>query len=80
MTQRFKNKTVLITGTSSGFGAAFAKSFAAEGARLIIIARRYEKLKELERNLIAKFNTEVISLDIDISNYEVVKKKFKHAS
>ena len=74
MTQRFKNKTVLITGASSGFGAAFAKSFAAEGARLIIIARRYEKLKELENNLIAQFNTEIISLDIDISNYEIVKK------
>ena len=74
MGQQFKDKTVLITGASSGFGEAFAKSFAAEGARLIIIARRYEKLKELEAALITQYNTEIISLELDVSNFEDVKK------
>lgn len=74
MSQLFKDKTVLITGASSGFGAEFARSFAAEGARLIIIARRLERLKELEKKLSAQYETEIVSLCLDISNYDAVKK------
>lgn len=40
-----KNKWVLITGASSGFGAAAAKAFAAEGAKLLLGARRVERLE-----------------------------------
>ena len=39
-----KGKTVLVTGASSGIGAATALAFAAEGARLLLAARRAEKL------------------------------------
>lgn len=70
----FKDKTVLITGASSGFGAAIATSFAAEGARLINVARRLERLKELEQKLLSQYGTETISLDLDVSNYEAVEK------
>ncbi len=42
-----KDKWVLITGASSGFGAAAARAFAREGARLLLGARRMEKLKEV---------------------------------
>jgi NADP-dependent 3-hydroxy acid dehydrogenase YdfG len=44
---RLKNKWVLITGASSGFGAAAALSFAAEGAKLILGARRVERLDKV---------------------------------
>jgi len=74
MGQLFQDKTVLITGASSGFGAAFAKSFAAEGARLINIARRKDRLKDLEKELTSQYKTEIISLGLDVSNYDVVKK------
>lgn len=67
----FKNKTVLITGASSGFGAAFARIFAREGARLINIARRFDRLKKLEEEL----KTEILSIDLDVSNFELVKEK-----
>lgn len=40
-----KNKWVLITGASSGFGAAAAKAFAAEGANLLLGARRVDRLE-----------------------------------
>ena len=44
---KLKNKWVLITGASSGFGAAAATAFAAEGARLLLGARRLDRLKKV---------------------------------
>lgn len=40
-------KTICITGATSGFGRACAERFAAEGWRLIVTGRRTERLKEL---------------------------------
>ena len=40
-------KTVLITGASSGIGRAFALTYAGTGYRLILTARREDRLKEL---------------------------------
>lgn len=74
MGQLFKDKTVLITGASSGFGAAFAKAFASEGARLVTVARRLERLKDLEKQLSSQYGTEVLSLGLDVSNYDAVEK------
>ncbi|MBL9170234.1 MAG: SDR family NAD(P)-dependent oxidoreductase [Verrucomicrobiales bacterium] len=42
-----QNKWVVITGASSGFGAAAARLFGAAGARLLLGARRVDKLKEV---------------------------------
>jgi serine 3-dehydrogenase len=42
-----KNKWVLITGASSGFGAAAARSFGAEGAKLLLGARRVDRLEKV---------------------------------
>jgi NADP-dependent 3-hydroxy acid dehydrogenase YdfG len=42
-----KNKWVLITGASSGFGAAAAIAFGAEGAKVLLGARRIDRLKKV---------------------------------
>jgi NADP-dependent 3-hydroxy acid dehydrogenase YdfG len=47
MPSRLKNKWVLITGASSGFGAAAAKAFGAEGCHLLLGARRVERLNQV---------------------------------
>lgn len=40
-------KVAIITGASSGLGAEFARSLSAQGYRLLLIARREEKLQEV---------------------------------
>ncbi len=47
MKTSLKNKWVLITGASSGFGAAAARAFGAEGAKLLLGARRVDRLKKV---------------------------------
>jgi len=47
MISRLKDKWVLITGASSGFGAAAARAFGAEGAKLLLGARRLDRLEKV---------------------------------
>src|SRR3974390_2547638 len=48
---RFRNKVVLITGATSGIGAAAAKMFAAEGGLVAFCGRRTERGAEVEREI-----------------------------
>jgi len=47
MKTEVKNKWIMITGASSGFGAATARAFGVEGARLLLGARRLARLEEV---------------------------------
>ena len=76
--ESLKNKVVLITGASSGIGKACAAAFAKEGANLILTARRLEKLNKLADSLIKENNIKVLTIKIDIRNYENVKKIFSN--
>ena len=51
------HKTVWITGASSGIGREFACRYAKLGFRLILTARRRERLDQLAAELLAKYNT-----------------------
>jgi NADP-dependent 3-hydroxy acid dehydrogenase YdfG len=55
-------KRAIVTGASSGIGAATARAFAAEGARVVVGARRVEKLAELRGDLVA--------LELDVTDPE----------
>lgn len=61
-----QNQIILITGASSGIGTACAKVFAGAGARLILAARRLERLQELAANLRGEFGTETHLLQLDV--------------
>ena len=50
-TPNITNKVVVITGASSGLGEAAARALAAEGAKLVLGARRIERLEALAREL-----------------------------
>ncbi len=71
-----KRKIVLITGASAGIGRACAKVFAQEGARIIMLARREEKLKALANELLGKHGAEVLSLECDVRDRIKLKQIF----
>jgi NADP-dependent 3-hydroxy acid dehydrogenase YdfG len=66
------NKTVLITGATSGFGEAMAYVFAAAGDSLILTGRNENKLAAISADLRSKHNAAVHTLCFDIQNKEAV--------
>lgn len=67
-----KAKVVLITGASSGIGKACAESFAAEGANLVLVARRFERLQVLAAHLQAAYKVNVSCVKLDVSKKDEV--------
>ncbi|HEY9643195.1 MAG TPA: SDR family oxidoreductase [Coleofasciculaceae cyanobacterium] len=68
-----QDQIVLITGASSGIGAACARVFAQSGAKLILAARRLERLEELAIELKQAFNTSSHLLALDVCDRQQVK-------
>ncbi|MCI5073665.1 SDR family oxidoreductase [Oricola sp.] len=62
---QLEDKTIIITGASSGIGAAAAAIFAAKGARLVIAARRRDRLEAVAAD-IARKGGKAIALDGDV--------------
>lgn len=65
-------KTILITGASSGFGRATAELLAKDGHKLILLARRSDRLEELKQTL----SMEVYTAAIDITDKVAVQAFF----
>src|SRR5262245_3328 len=59
--------TVLITGASAGIGRELAKLFAADGARLVLVARRQDMLSELAAELAENHGTDAHLIPADLS-------------
>lgn len=70
-----RDKIVFITGASSGIGRATARAFAAEGAKLLLCARRIERLNELEADLKKSIpSIQVHSVHLDVRNRAAVDR------
>lgn len=68
-----KEKTIFITGATSGIGQACARKFAAMGCRLILNGRNLVKLSSLEQELIAS-GVEVLVLAFDVRDREAMRR------
>ena len=63
-----KPAVVFVTGASSGFGAAVARRFAADGARVVAAARRVERVNDLA----TEFGPQVLPLELDVRDRAAV--------
>ena len=65
----YKNRIVVITGASSGLGLQMAHGFGHQGATLVLLARRIERLESIKESLIQEgINATVIKCDVTNSN------------
>ncbi len=74
------NKTVLITGASSGIGLEFAKIFASKGDNVILVARNEEKLIKIRKHLMEKYNNFTCFYVKDLSLPNAAKELFDEIS
>jgi 3-hydroxy acid dehydrogenase/malonic semialdehyde reductase len=70
-----KQNIVLITGASSGIGLSCAHKFAEAGAKLILVARRVDRIKTLGKKLKELFQTETFTIELDVRKREETSKK-----
>ena len=76
MAINLKGKVVLITGASSGFGEDAARLFAAEGAAVVLAARRIERMQaQVER--IHQAGGEAMATPVDVTNKADIQNMVK---
>ncbi len=73
-----QDRIVFITGASAGIGRSCAKAFAAQGARLILAARRLPRLEELAAELKRKPGDDILLLALDVRNQPAVERAVSH--
>lgn len=71
-----KGKVVIVTGASSGIGEATAREFGREGAKVVLAARRVDKLQTLAEE-INKMGTESFVVQADLSKLEDIQSLVK---
>jgi NADP-dependent 3-hydroxy acid dehydrogenase YdfG len=76
MTQGIKDKVVIITGASSGLGEATARRLTHDGAKLVLGARRLERLHVLAEEL--SLGKDAV-MQTDVTEYDQVKRLVDHA-
>lgn len=68
----YQNKTIVITGASSGIGQAAALEFAKRGASITLVSRNLEKLNQTAKKL-SKFDSQILVAQCDVSDKSQVK-------
>lgn len=75
-TSIYAGKTALITGASSGIGATFARTLAAQGTHVVLVARSEDKLRDLATTLAPQHHIRAEVLTADLSRPEAGQKLF----
>jgi NADP-dependent 3-hydroxy acid dehydrogenase YdfG len=73
-----KDRIVFITGASSGIGAACARAFAAEGARLLLAARRVDRIEAMKADLLQDGAAAVHAFSLDVQDRDAVEQAIAH--
>lgn len=80
MENNSKSRTALITGASSGIGHSLAKLLAKNGFHLILMARRLEKLTDLQSDILSSIpDCQILCVKSDVSDHEQHMKDVKEA-
>lgn len=68
-----KGKVVIVTGASSGIGAATAREFGREGAKVVLAARRLERLESLAQEIVGmKTGAETLPVQVDLTKLDEI--------
>ena len=73
---KLQDKVAVITGGASGIGAATARLFVSEGAKVVLVDLNEEKGKAFEKEL-KELSQEVLFIKANITSEEEVKNIFK---
>ncbi|XP_059223892.1 farnesol dehydrogenase-like [Stomoxys calcitrans] len=74
--ERWQNKVAVITGASSGIGAAIAKEFVMAGLKVVGLARRTHLIEEMKNSLPLDKRSQLIAIYCDLSKPESIDKAF----
>jgi hypothetical protein len=76
MTGILYGKTALVTGASSGMGVDFAHQLAKLGCNLVLIARRADRLYELQAEILEKYNVSVEAVALDLLDVDAPRQLY----
>src|SRR5690554_3299960 len=68
-----KGRVAVITGASSGLGVQMAHGLAGQGADVVLLARRFERLQEVAKEIEEKHNVKALPIACDVTDLESVK-------
>lgn len=72
------SEIVLVTGASSGIGRELARCFAADGCRLVLVARKRGPLDALASELLKSFKTQSEVFPVDLAHPDAPARMFRH--
>ncbi|XP_061390584.1 farnesol dehydrogenase-like [Musca vetustissima] len=74
--ERWQNKVAVVTGASSGIGAAAARDLVAAGVKVVALARRKNRVEEIIASLPTEQQSLLTAIECDVSKLESVNKAF----